>query len=326
MKRWDGLKVRFMDVYESRGLAPSTVQMMSREWDEWGCYLKNRRPRPKLEDITAGMITDYIGRRCQFHARATQQAVMSRMRLIGDYFVGENVWRVNYLRWMRAPKVDKRHRLPRRVDKGALTKLMEAAASSRYEYSRYLWSAVLGVFYGTGMRRGELARLDVSCWDSEHGLLLVDGSKGRRERRVPLPPLAWQCLEAYLPRRQNMLAARSIFHEPALFVNSKGTRIRPDGLSQTMGNLTARAGVKTTLHQLRHTCASELIADGAKLPHVQKLLGHKTLTTTMLYLHIAGPELAEAMHRHPICHLGQVLPSGKNTSTTDCDKEDSHEQ
>ena len=325
MKRWDGLKDRFMEVYESRGLAACTVQMMSHEWDEWGCYLKNLRPRPRLDDVSAGMITEYIGRRCKFHARATQQGVMSRMRVIGEFFVSESIWRVNFLRWMQSPRVDKRHRLPRRVEKGALAKLMEAAASSRYEYCRYLWPAVLGVFYGTGMRRGELSRLDIFCWDSERGLLLVDSSKGRRERRVPLPPLAWQCLEAYLPRRQNILAARGIFQEPALFVSGKGTRIKPDGLGRGMGNLTARAGVEATLHQLRHTCASELIADGAKLPHVQKLLGHKTLTTTMLYLHIAGPELAEAMRRHPICHLGQVLPTGGKTSTTNHDKEDSRE-
>jgi integrase/recombinase XerD len=167
--------------------------------------------------------------------------------------------------------------------------------------------------------------LNISCWDSENGLLLVDGSKGRRERRVPLPPLAWQCLEAYLPRRQNILAARNMFQEQALFVTALGTRMKPSRLSQGMRNLTARAGVKATLHQLRHTCASDLIADGAKLPHVQKLLGHKAISTTMLYLHIAGPELAEAMQRHPICHLGQVLPGNGKPRTTDHNKEGSRE-
>lgn len=325
MKRWDSLKDRFMEVYESRGLASSTVQLMSHEWDKWGCFLKNRRPRPKLENVDAEMITEYIGRRCKFHAVATQQSVMSRMRTIGEHLVDENIWHMNFLRWMKAPKRDKRHRLPRRVDRSALAKIMEAAASSRYEYSRYLWPTVLGVFCGTGIRRSELSRLNISSWDSENGLLLVDGSKGRRERRVPLPPLAWQCLEAYLPRRQNILAARNIYQEQALFVTGLGTRIRPSGLSQAMGKLTARAGVKATLHQLRHTCASELIANGAKLPHVQKLLGHGALTTTMRYLHIAGPELALAMQQHPICHLGQVLPVNCKHQTTDHDKEDSDE-
>lgn len=325
MKRWDGLKDRFMEVYEARGLAASTVGLMSHEWDKWGCFLKNRRPRPKLEDVTAKMITEYIGRRCQFLADGTQRSVMSRMRMIGESLVNENIWRMNFLRWMKAPRVDRRHRLPRRVDKSALAKIMEAAASGRFEYSRYLWPAILGVLYGTGIRRGELSRLNVSCWDPENGLLLVDGSKGRRERRVPLPPLAWQCLEAYLPRRQNVLSARNIFQEEALFVTALGTRMKPDRLSQGMRNLTARAGVKATLHQLRHTCASELIADGAKLPHVQKLLGHKVITTTMGYLHIAGPELAEAMRRHPICHLGQMLSLNDKPKNSNHDKEESHE-
>jgi len=325
MKRWDGLKDRFMEVYESRGLAASTVQLMSHEWDRWGCFLKNRRPRPRLEDVSAQMITEYIGRRSKFMAESTQRSVMSRMRLIGEFFVQEDIWRMNFLRWMKGPRVDRRHRLPRRVDKSALGKLMEAAASGRFEYSRYLWPAVLGVFYGTGIRRGELSRLNLSCWDAENGLLLVDGSKGRRERRVALPPLAWQCLEAYLPRRQNVLAARKIFQEQALFVTTLGTRMKPDRLSQGMGNLASRAGVKATLHQLRHTCASELIAEGAKLPHVQKLLGHKAITTTMIYLDIAGPELAEAMRRHPICHLGQVLSANGKSRTAAQKKEDSCE-
>ena len=325
MKRWDSLKDRFMEVYEARGLAVSTVEQMSHEWDRWGCFLKNRRPRPKLNDVDAKMITEYISRRCKFLADSTQRSVMSRMRMIGESFVDENIWRINFLRWMKAPRVDRRHRLPRRIDKSALVKIMEAAASGRYEYSRYLWPAILGVFYGTGIRRSELSRLNTSCWDRDNSLLLVDGSKGRRERRVPLPPLAWQCLEAYLPRRQNVLSAHNIFQEEALFVTSLGTRMKPDRLSQGMGNLTARAGVKATLHQLRHTCASELIAEGAKLPHVQKLLGHKALSTTMGYLHIAGPELAKAMRRHPICHLGQVLSKNNKPRTTDHDKEESGE-
>jgi len=325
MKRWDGLKDRFMEVYESRGLAVTTVEMMSHEWDRWGCFLKNRRPRPKLDDVTAKMITQYIGSRCQFLADSTQQGVMSRMRMIGDFFVDENVWRTNFLRWMKAPKIDRRHRLPRRVDKSDLMKIMEAAASARYEYSRYFWSAMLGVFYGTGIRRGELSRLNLSCWDSENGLLLVDGSKGRRERRVPLPSLARQCLEAYLPRRQNVLSAHEIFEEEALFVTAGGTRMKPCRLSQGMRNLADRAGVKATLHQLRHTCASELIAGGAKLPNVQKLLGHKIISTTMGYLYIAGPELAEAMRRHPICHLGQMLSDNDKSQKPNHDKEGSDE-
>lgn len=325
MKRWDSLKDRFMDVYESRGLRKRTVDAMSHEWDLWGCFLKNRRPRPKLGDVSVEMLTAYIDRRCKRLSKSTHRSVMSRMRVIGNFFVEEKIWQVNHLLWMQAPRVDSRHRLPCRVAKSALARIMEAAATCRFKFSRYLWPAMLGVFYGTGIRRGDLSRLDISCWDSENGLLLLDNSKGNRDQRVPLPPLAWQCLEAYLPRRQNILATHNIFHEQALFVTNKGTRVKPSGLSHGMKSITARADVEATLHQLRHSCASDLVANGATLPHVQKLLGHKSITTTMRYLHIAGPELAEAMKLHPICHLGQVLSDDSKSQSPKNNKEDSHE-
>ncbi len=174
MKRWDNLKDRFMEVYESRGLAPTTIQPMSREWDHWGCFLKNRRPRPKLEDITAEIITDFIKSRSQFHAKSTQQGVMSRMRMIGNFLVQENIWKNNLLNWMKGPKLDSRRQLPRRVGRNALKQIMEAAATCRFAYSRYLWPTVLSIYYGTGMRRSELSRLNLSSWNAEEGLLLVE--------------------------------------------------------------------------------------------------------------------------------------------------------
>ena len=57
-------------------------------------------------------------------------------------------------------------------------------------------------------------------------------------------------------------------------------------VSRGISAIARRAGVKVTLHQFRHTCASQLLANGVRLPHVQKLLGHKSIGTTMRYLHI----------------------------------------
>jgi integrase len=81
--------------------------------------------------------------------------------------------------------------------------------------------------------------------------------------------------------------------------------------------------VKSALHQFRHTSASELVANGEKMRHGQKLLGHRAITSTMGYLHIAGPELALAMRRHPICDLRPaVAVRGVEAQTTDLEKED----
>lgn len=126
------------------------------------------------------------------------------------------------------------------------------------------------------------------------------GKKTRRERRVPLPALCRQCMEAYLPRRVNVLAKASAEGETALFVNGQGQRLSKTSVSRGIGRLAQRTGVKVTLHQFRHTCASQLLAAGARLPHVQQLLGHRTIQTTMRYLHVADQELHRAMARHPI--------------------------
>ena len=71
MKRWDTLSDRFMEVYTARKVATSTVEAMRREWDAWGCWLKARRPRPKLEDVSHELITQYISGRGKFRAKAT---------------------------------------------------------------------------------------------------------------------------------------------------------------------------------------------------------------------------------------------------------------
>ncbi len=307
MKRWDTLADRFLEGYSARGLADGTVDSMRREWDRWGCWLKGRRPRPKLEEVSAEHVTQYLGSYGKFRAKSTLYCMMSRMRQIGEFLVAEHVWRENPLCWMKGPRLDRRHRLPRRISVSTLTKIWEAAAQSRETFYRHLWVAVLGVLYGGGLRRGEVVALNLSNWDAQSGTLLVYGKKTYCERRVPLPDLCRQCIEAYLPRRHNMLTKSVNCDEPALFVNGQGGRLSEAAVSRGIGRLARTAGEKITLHQFRHTCASDLLAAGTRLPHVQKLLGHRSLQTTMRYLHVADQELHRAIALHPINSL--TVPS-----------------
>ena len=313
MKRWDALADGFMEIYSARGLAEGTIYAMRHEWDGWGCWLKARRPRPKLEDVSHELIAHYISQRGSFRAKATLYGMMSRMRQIGNFLVERGIWRNNPLQWMKGPRLDRRHRLPRRIDNSALERIWEAAATSRYEFRRYLWVAVLGIVYGTGIRREELTLLDLSDWDAESGTLLITGKKTGQERRVPLPPLGQQCLEAYLPRRQNTLTANEVFEQPALFINGRGERLSKAAVSRGISGIARRAGVHVTLHQFRHACASKLLADGVSLPHVQKLLGHKWISSTMRYLHVVDIELRRAMEKHPICHLNMILANQRDS-------------
>jgi len=100
----------------------------------------------------------------------------------------------------------------------------EAARRGGY-YSSHLWVTVLALLYGTGLRRGELERLDMAAFDRVEGTLRIDGRKTGRERCVPLPEMVLRCLEAYLPRRHNQLEEAGSLGERALLVTRHGARL-----------------------------------------------------------------------------------------------------
>lgn len=263
--------------------------------------MRRRRPRVRLEDVGVELLTKYIRGRAAFKSKATLASVVSRLRLFGELLVEQGIWVSNPMRWMRGPKCDPRARVPRRIGKDALRRLWGCAAERGGEYRRTLWVTLLAVLYGTGLRRGELERLDVTDWNPADGTLLIDGRKTGQERRVPVPETVWRCLEAYLPKRHNHLESLGAVGETALFVNRDGGRLACQSISVGMKRIATRSGSPgVTLHQFRHTCASDLLERGTSLPEVQEILGHRTIQTTVRYLSIADPQRHEAVKRHPI--------------------------
>jgi site-specific recombinase XerD len=263
--------------------------------------MRGRRPRPRLEQIDADLITRFIRARTTFRSKATVADTLSAMRGMGDYLVREGVWLANPMRWMRGPKITPYSRLPRRIDRSDLEALLTAAATTRGAYRQHLWLAVVGLLYGTGLRRGELERLDVASWDRDAGLLRIDGRKTGRERLVPVPPLVVRCLEAYLPQRHNQLARRGVVDESALLVTRGGHRLSKEAISRGIRAFAQSAGVPLiSVHQFRHSCASDLLEAGVALPDVQRILGHQGIATTVRYTHIADPQRVAAMSLHPI--------------------------
>jgi len=301
MRRWDGIVDQYMFEYVARGVSAGTVEKVQRELERWGGWLKRRRPRLKLEDVGSALVVRYLGGRTAFRSKSTVQGSMSVMRGLGDYLVREGYWQQNPLRWLQGPKRDARSRVPRRISRERMAALWQAAASSRGGYHRWLHLTVLSALYGTGLRRGELERLNVDDWRREEGLLVIDGRKTGRPRHVPVPGLLWRSLEGYLIQRHNLLAALGRVEEKALLVNRHGDRLTGTAISKGVHGLARRAGIgRITLHQFRHTCASDLLEDGRHLAEVQQILGHQTIATTVRYLHIADPQRHEAVRRHPI--------------------------
>ena len=301
MHRWDGLICRYLEECRARGLSEGFVETVARESDRLGGYLKRRRPRLSLEEVTMPVLIGYLRGRTAFKAKATVYGVVSIVKGIGRFLYREGAWVQDPARWIRGPKLDCRSRLPRRIGRERMRKLWEAAAGGRQGYSRSLWLAILATLYGTGLRRGELVRLRVRDWDGAEGLLRIDGRKTGRARSSMAPKMVVRCMEHYLAARQNHLLKLGCMDEEALFVNRQGRRLTAASVSGGIRRLADRAGIeKVTLHMFRHSCASELIEEGLSLPEVQAVLGHQSIGTTMRYLSISDPRRHQAVSHHPL--------------------------
>ncbi|WP_158755830.1 tyrosine-type recombinase/integrase [Dyella sp. S184] len=161
--------------------------------------------------------------------------------------------------------------------------------------------ALLEVFYATGVRVGELEKVQVQDVDRTLQTMHIRFAKGGTPRVVPLGHHAVQWLSTYLDQvRPKMVKARPF--ERALFVVRGG---RPLGQAQTRTLLhrycqVAHLRKTVTPHILRHSCATHLLRAGANLRAIQELLGHSRLVSTTIYTRVAPMEV-KAMHQryHP---------------------------
>jgi integrase/recombinase XerD len=157
--------------------------------------------------------------------------------------------------------------------------------------------ALLELLYGTGLRMSECVRLDLADVDLAGGRLLVRDGKGRKDRMVPFAGRASQALAVYLARSRPALGRRNT--NPALFLARTGKRLSAASLRLVVRTWGQRVRVRSSCHVLRHSYATHLLQGGASIREIQKLLGHRRLTTTALYTRVDVQGLAAMLRR---CH------------------------
>lgn len=302
MRNWEKNVKKHLEECRVRGLVKSTLQRKAGQLLGWGVWLRMQDPVPSLEEVggNAEYSIQYIINRTQFKSKSLTYSLISNMRCLGRHLVREGVWSENPVRWLKAPKVIPYSKNPRRIQKEKIEKLFEAAGSIRGSYDRTLMLSILSTVYSTGMRRGELERLRVKDWDREEGLLKVDGQKTGRERQVPVHEIAYRSIESYLPLRQNKLLETGE-ESDRLLINRDGKPLSGQCISRRVYSLCRRAGVgKVTMHQFRHSCASDLLEEGVGILEVKNILGHASVGTTFRYTRGADPDRKKAMSLHPI--------------------------
>lgn len=157
--------------------------------------------------------------------------------------------------------------------------------------------AIIETLYGSGLRVSELTGLRLSRISFEEGYLMVEG-KGSKQRLVPLSPVASELILQYLPIRNAGPIKKE--GEDILFLNRRGAPLTRIMVFYIIRDLAEAAGItkKVSPHTLRHSFATHLIEGGANLRAIQEMLGHESIATTEIYLHLDRTRLREELLNH----------------------------
>ena len=159
--------------------------------------------------------------------------------------------------------------------------------------------AVLEVLYSSGIRNAELRALRVHDVDTADGSLVVFRGKGNRDRVVPLGREACRWVAEYLTQvRSHWVRHRST---ATLFVTDGGKPLDFSNLNKMVKACARKAGVTKHLwvHTFRHACATHMLKNGADIRYIQKLLGHRSLTSTQIYTQL---DIRDLKRIHQKCH------------------------
>jgi len=159
--------------------------------------------------------------------------------------------------------------------------------------------AIIETLYGSGLRVSELVDARISRLNLDEALLIVEG-KGSKQRIVPMSPASVELIKDYLPYRERLDIKPQ--GQDIIFLNRRGAPLSRVMVFYIIRDLAAAAGIKKTVspHTLRHSFATHLLEGGANLRAIQEMLGHESIATTELYLHLDRSALRrELLNHHP---------------------------
>jgi integrase/recombinase XerD len=290
----------YLEHLQARRYSFSSFRKASFEIPRFFQFLKQREVR----DVRRVDEADLVGyaahlartptRRGQPLAPWSQSSALSTVKAFFDFLFRRGLI-------LRNPAVEVPLPKAPRVPRGLLSesqarRLMNAP--QRFTVAGRRDAAILETLYGTGIRLGECARIDVADLDLRGGTLFVKSGKGRKDRVVPISGRALSALDTYLREARPELAKHP--RERALFISRFGRRFTTFGLRLLVQRHSAPLGIDVTPHVLRHACATHLLKGGADIRHIQKLLGHASIYHTAHYARVTPGHLSAVIERaHP---------------------------
>ncbi len=282
---------RFLDaMWVEHGLADNTLAAYRSDLLAWCAWLARRGCDPAQAD--AADLHAFLASNPRASARSTARRLSSLRRLY-QYLVREGLVQVDPSARVEAPRLGRP--LPGSLSEREVEALLAAPDTSRATGLRD--RAMLEILYATGLRVSELVGLTRGGVNLRQGVVRVLG-KGGRERLVPLGEEADLWLQRYLAEARPALA-RGAGGEH-LFPGRGARPLTRQAFWYAVRRYAVQAGIRTRIspHTLRHAFATHLINHGADLRVVQLLLGHRDISTTQIYTHVASARLQELHARH----------------------------
>ena len=161
--------------------------------------------------------------------------------------------------------------------------------------------AMLHILYGSGLRVSELVSLTIDSIiqdeETNRYIILIRG-KGDKERIVPINNIAISIIKEYLATRpERFKSSKYLFPS-----NSKSGYITRQGFAKLLKEVAVDVGIpqnKISPHVIRHAFATHLLSHGADLLSIQKLLGHKDISTTQIYTHVSNEKIKDLVSNNP---------------------------
>ncbi|MFD2603199.1 site-specific tyrosine recombinase [Flavobacterium suzhouense] len=289
MKSW----IKFINDYKSylkieRGLAANSVENYGFDVQKLVDYLIANNM-----DVSPIAVDEEIIQQFIYHI-ATELNPRSRARIISglksffNFLVFENYRKETPMELIEVPKIGRK--LPDTLSVGEIDALIGAIelnkidreGKSQGERNR----AMLETLYSCGLRVSELVELKLSDLFFEEGFIKVTG-KGNKQRFVPIGSSTQKYITIYIETDRNKLNIQKGF-EDTLFLNRRGKALTRAMVFTIIKDLAVKIGLHKTIspHTFRHSFATHLLENGADLRSIQLMLGHESITTTEIYMHV----------------------------------------
>ena len=279
-----------------RGLSDNSIAGYSRDIKKLMDYLEAHSIGDSPISIETDTIQAFIYQAAKSLNARSQARLISGLRGFFTYLVFEDYRTSNPLELIESPKIGRK--LPDTLEEEEIDALIAGIDLSKPEGERN--RAILETLYGCGLRVSELTNLKISDLFFDEGFIKVTG-KGDKQRFVPIVPATQKYITIYMNEIRSHMTIKS-GHEDTLFLNRRGKQLTRAMIFTIIRQLAEKIGLKKQIspHTFRHSFATHLLKNDADLRSIQLMLGHESITTTEIYVHLDKSHLAKVIRQyHP---------------------------